>query len=387
MELDNIANWTNTSDSKLGVLNNSFASVEGNDTKKITDHAVAFFVCLFGLPGNLLIMAVYVRKMSTSTRLYMFSLAVADTAVCLCGVVLITSDPGVVTMQIVIYVFDMSTSFSVFLLVFVSIERLLAVRRPHSFTIKAQRAKTALKVIAITAGLFTTATTVASLKQYLRLNRVFEICTLCVCVITMTTCYSLTAATLVNKVRTHRNRVAALNRNRSLDRRELTRNSSLITTVHGVLCERNEETTCSHFKTNVVRPHPDAIYPADAAPVNVSTTGSQPTPAQSSHTTVYNGATSAHPTTTNNAVATHTKNVTLLFIVTVVFIASWMPKWMATMGVPIPKEVKRSFVINSFVNPFIYSVASAMFREDVRQFYRHSRDEVSRFLQCEMTVT
>jgi len=43
--------------------------------------------------------------------------------------------------------------------------------------------------------------------------------------------------------------------------------------------------------------------------------------------------------------------------------------------------VRRSFIINSFVNPFIYGVASAMFREDVREFYRHSRDKVSRFLQ------
>ena len=387
MELDNIANWTNTSDWLRGVLNNSFDSVEGNHAKKITDHTVAFFICLLGLPGNLLIMAVYVRKMSTSTRLYMFSLAVADTAVCLCGVVLTTSVPGVVTTQIIIYVFDMSTSFSVFLLVFVSIERLLAVRRPHSFTIKPQRAKTALKVIAVTAALFTTAMTALSLLQHHKFMRVFELCTMCVCVVTMTTCYSLTAATLANKVRTHRNRVAALSRNRSIDRRELNRNSALITTVHGVLCERDEEATCSHFKTNVIRPSPDTVYPADAAPVNVSTTGPQPTPAQSCHTTVYNGTTSAHSTTTNNAVATQTKNITLLFIVTVVFIASWMPKWMATMGVPIPKDVTRSFIINSFVNPFIYSVASAMFREDVRELYRHCCHEMSRFLQCEITMT
>ena len=368
--MENISRWTNTSDSQHGVLNNSFDSVEGNHTKKITDHTVAFCVCLLGLPGNLLIMAVYLRKMSTSTRLYMFSLAVADTAVCLCGVVLITSLPGVVTMQIVIYVFNMSTSFSVFLLVFVSVERLLAVRRPHSFTIKAQRAKTALKVIAVTTAIFTTATTVASLKQYHRFTQVFEICTLCVCVVTMTTCYSLTAATLVNKVRTHRNRITALSINMS-------RNNAHITTVRGVLCERNEGATCSHIATNVVRPYPHA----DADPANASITDVPTAPAQSCRTTVYDGTNSARPTTSNNAVATHTKNITLLFIVTVVFIACWLPKWMATIGVPIPKDVRRSFIINSFVNPFIYGVASAMFREDVREFYRHSRDKVSRFLQ------
>ncbi len=116
----------------------------------------------------------------------------------------------------------------------------------------------------------------------------------------------------MNKVRTHRNRITALSINMS-------RNNAHITTVRGVLCERNEGATCIHFKTNVVRQYPAAIYPADAAPVNASITDSPSTPAQSCHTTVYSVTTSVRPTTTNNAVATHTKNIMLLFIVTVVY--------------------------------------------------------------------
>ena len=45
-------------------------------------------MCSLGLPGNLLVIAVYIRNMKTSTRVYMFALAIADSAVCVCGVLM-----------------------------------------------------------------------------------------------------------------------------------------------------------------------------------------------------------------------------------------------------------------------------------------------------------
>ena len=45
-------------------------------------------VCVLGLPGNLLVIAVYLRLQTTSTRVYMFTLAVADLASCVSGVVM-----------------------------------------------------------------------------------------------------------------------------------------------------------------------------------------------------------------------------------------------------------------------------------------------------------
>ena len=62
---------------------------------------------------------------------------------------------------------------------------------------------------------------------------------------------------------------------------------------------------------------------------------------------------------------------------TVVFIACWLPFLLHSMGVPIVLHLDRLFVVNSVINPFIYSVASAMFREDVRQFSRQTRDKLS----------
>ena len=43
-------------------------------------------VPVLGLPGNLLCIAVYVRKMTTSTIVYMFALAVGDSSVYFCGI-------------------------------------------------------------------------------------------------------------------------------------------------------------------------------------------------------------------------------------------------------------------------------------------------------------
>ena len=69
--------------------------------------------------------------------------------------------------------------------------------------------------------------------------------------------------------------------------------------------------------------------------------------------------------------------VCVLFIITVVFIACWMPQWLYDAGFHIPSGVKRVFIINSVVNPFIYSAVSGMFRDDVRQFCREMRSKTS----------
>ena len=91
-------------------------------------------VCLLGLPGNFFVLTVYLRTMTSSTRVYMFALAVDGSAVCVCGIVLTRVLIDFITVQVITCTIDVAISFSVYLLVFVSIERLLAVRRPHTFS-------------------------------------------------------------------------------------------------------------------------------------------------------------------------------------------------------------------------------------------------------------
>ena len=98
-----------------------------------------FLLSVFGLPGNALVIAVYARQTKTSTRAYMFALAVADLAVCICAIVLTRVAMNHLELQIVVWVGHSTVTFSALLLAFVSVERLLAVRRPHSFSLSVER--------------------------------------------------------------------------------------------------------------------------------------------------------------------------------------------------------------------------------------------------------
>ena len=64
------------------------------------------------------------------------------------------------------------------------------------------------------------------------------------------------------------------------------------------------------------------------------------------------------------------KSVSLLFTITAVYIVCWMPLWLHYAGLSVPVEIRGVFLLNAVVNPFIYSVVSAMFRSDVKIVFR-----------------
>ncbi|KAI0210429.1 hypothetical protein LSAT2_004824 [Lamellibrachia satsuma] len=324
MDSGNTLSWTNGSS---GLQNDSFDLVKNIPPKKMDNFSIAMVImCALGLPGNLLVIAVYVRQMTTSMRVYMFALAVADSAVCVCGSVLIVGVTGLVTKVVVLYSMNISFTFSALLLVLVSIERLIAIRRPYTFSMEAQRAKTALMVVFAAAAILATVRLVAVIMKYVRVVRIIEISILFSIVLIMITCYTLMALTLLKNIKVSRNQVGVLNVIRSLNLGP------------------------SHMSSKVTAT--EQTGDPKSAPVS----------------------------TTNKATAKQTnafKNVFLLFVISVVFVACWLPAWLSSVGVSIPTDVKRTFIINSVVNPFIYGVASAMFRKDVRHFYSQTRVKLS----------
>ena len=66
----------------------------------------------------------------------------------------------------------------------------------------------------------------------------------------------------------------------------------------------------------------------------------------------------------------------LLLTVTVVYIITWLPLWLFYSGVSVPCVVQRMFILNSVVNPFIYSIMSSMFRDDLLMFLRKTRSSL-----------
>ena len=78
----------------------------------------------------------------------MLALAIADSAVFV-GAIILSTDPSIVfATYAVLYVLNVAVTLSMFLLVFVAIERLIAILRPHSFNTNPRRARRALIIIA-----------------------------------------------------------------------------------------------------------------------------------------------------------------------------------------------------------------------------------------------
>ena len=363
-------NWTNGSNVVQNILNETFDS--GTNKQKHTEDVpiVVLLLCVLGLPGNVLVITVYVRKMTTSTRMYMVALAVADSAVCVGMIVLGTALTGLVTTKVIIYVINMSIFYSVLLLVFVSIERLIAVRRPHSFTVNTERARKALITIAVAAVVFNTVHNWARLMQYEKFIRVYGLCFICVCILTMTTCYILIAATLLGRARASRSQITVQPGSYE------PRSSHMFQTVEDFVRQPGAGLSNITMKVNIIRP----VKCIDPGPSDVTTKFEETSRVQSSRTTIHGAATSARLSTSNKTVAKEKKtsaNVALLFVITFVFVVCWIPSSLDSMGFSIPREVQLLFILNSVVNPFIYSVASAMFREDARQFYHETRVKLS----------
>ena len=373
MDAMNTSTCANDSSVLHNVSNNSVNVTENNPTQKVDVLNVVFFLCVLGLPGNLLVIAVYIRKLTTSTRLYMFALAVADSVACGCGIVLSVAVMDLVSTIVFQCAINASITFSVFLLVFMSIERLIAVRRPHSFNMEAQRAKKALIIIAATTFLFATMAYVLEMKQYEQIERIFGLFMLVLCGSTMTTCYILIAATLIKRARTARNRIAVVRGTSSPDSRSSHVFSKLKvpTTLENLVCQHNAGV--SHITVKTIVPVEHDIRPIDPMSSPVTIEDEETSYVHSSRTTIPGTMKSTFVISTTKTVAKQTTtvaSVTLIFIITVVFIACFLPEWIHDTGIYIPVEMRRIYILNSVVNPFIYGVASAMFREDVRQFYR-----------------
>ena len=76
--------------------NGSGAQVQ-NDSSQLTHYVAREYaldpqyiftgLAALGLPGNLFVIAVYVRNITSSTKVYMFALAVSDTAACVAWII------------------------------------------------------------------------------------------------------------------------------------------------------------------------------------------------------------------------------------------------------------------------------------------------------------
>ena len=270
-------------------------------TKRVYFPSVMYFlVTVLSLPGNVCVIAVYIRQMTIPVKVYMFALAMADTGICICGIVLSSIKIDRVTAGIVFFISDVTITFSICMLAFVSIERLVAVCWRHSVNLSAVRVKLSLCVITLASSCNAIVLFLARLQRNVLLGRSLRLFNIISGVVIVTVCYVVIAVKLVRYTRAIRTNVAVL---------------SLA------------ETTATASST---------------VPSNIRTS------------------------TPKNA-KTY-KSVLLMFLVTVVFNVCWLPQWLMMVGVVVSDKLRFIFLVNSGVNPFIYSAVSSRFRSDVRQF-------------------
>jgi len=287
---------------------------------------------VLGLPGNLLVIAVYLRLHTTSTRVYMFSLAVADLASCVSGVVMASTPLSLVALYLFLYMGNTANGFSAMLLAFISTERFDAVRRPVAFNNASERAKKAVVRLGVFDVVIIAVFEIARHTCCPLFSRILVMIILCISVAVMIICYFLVTVTLLKNARTGRKNVGV----------------ELADSLPTVGTSARKETR--HVDTTI---RLTQVTPTQ--PNSSSKTGSEKS-------------------------ATHYKNVYLLFTVTAVYIVSWLPLWLAYGGVYVPRDVQYMFILNSAVNPFIYSIMSAMFRNDLRMFCRKTRSRFMNYL-------
>ena len=324
----NMSTWTNISTFLQSVLNDSSELSKDNTSQQLVYPGLVLlaFVVL-GLPGNILVIVIYIANMTTSTRVYMCSLAVADTTICICAIVLtLTFGHLVKTTMVVSFILVVTIMFTLFLLVFVSFERLIAVRRPHTFNMNPTRAKTYIVVFVLCAAIFTAVTGLAEYLKYTMFSVILRTSLLSASALTMVTCYTIMGVILLKKAITSRKQVTDIN-----------------------LVVSNKPSTIPSSALTFANVQ-SVVVQADQGKVVHKMAAKQ---------------------------AKNFKSIFLLFIITAVFVACWLPVWLHNIGLGISEVVRNIYVVNSVVNPFIYGVASAMFREDVRQFYRQTRAKLS----------
>ena len=187
----------------------------------------------------------------------------------------------------------------------------------------------------MTAASCSTVLTVAKLFQHKLSYRVTCLSVTISNVVIMVVCYTLVIITMLQKARDARRHVGALNETHSP-----ISGPSVTPNVNTVASSTTTADTTARTKKPTLR-------------MNVS------------------------KTTANQA--NSYKDLLLLFTITIVFLACWMPVWLSFAGLYVSVELQKMYILNSLVNPFIYSVVSAMFRDDMRLFYRKTRLKLSMF--------
>ena len=369
-------------------------------------------ICL-GLPGNVLVILIYMYRLTSSTRIYMFAVAIADTTVLLAFIVrgvfnlILFDNKSFLICNIArapLFVMSLALVYTCCILSYVAVERCLAVVKSNTFRLEAKRAKRFCVVAVghtfLQAGVYIiygwTDDNRSGLLRFLVVI-VFTIPPIAILV-----SYSMMIAFLKkckNKVGTTRQHAwhepettAVTSDNETVLHSDI--NSSHIRpdnrNMNDVIMNQ-ESPTERRMEKNV----PTIEITTCADPVNISTErvtrGVLPSMSnERAHSSTPNikseqiDLPQKHNTLAINVGSAQEIKVVqklkkrtsfdrvayMLVLVTASFLLLWIPACVSTLGLTLPDYLRDSFLINSVINPFIYSFMSAEFRQYVKELRR-----------------
>ena len=319
--------------------NNTDSGIE--QTYKMDTLALFLFgVVIVGIPGNVLVVVVYARKLTTSVRMYMLALALTDVLICVSYAT--TTYMGPASRDGPVYrtmwlLFNFGVVFSLLVLTVTAVERYWCIARPHSFTFSPRRGKVALLMTVAVAVAVATVIVIRVFEMFdlKKTENYYMMLHLGLCTFVILVMYTFLAKELIGR-----------------------------------------------FRRKQVKLNPDTTGMAveEGVKTQLATSSLSGEPPISLRATLDVTSVSRHQVSPNTkkiaSVDRQTKEVKaalMLCVVTAVFLACWMPVWLKMFHVDVPRDLVRVYVIQSVINPVIYSCMSSAFREDVKQFLSNCR--------------
>ena len=347
--MEGVSNATVDGNSTFPMIDlDSVDSFTGDEESPVLN--VMFLVLLVvGIFANVLVMSVQASRLTTSTRVYTFSLASVDAVVCIGLVGAVIARPWLVIQQCFIYIAIIAIAFSLFLLAFVATERCVAVLRPHTFNLSTRRAINAVTIMVIGSTICATALMAARtlLLNTMLLSLRITILTSTSSVITGS--YIMVAATLWKRSRDKAKRMTRPER-----------------TAHGS-----------------ARVAPDMQLSTVSAQLRESSCAGEMIKSSNFASLVSNGPRRRSWVNELGKIKEIAKRKTpgtllLVFVMTAVYYICWLPFWLHASGVPMNIQFSRLCLLHPVLNPIVYGFLSPMFRDDVRQSFRQTRTRLSR---------
>ena len=335
VDMESLTNTTPQSNSTARTFH--FDSSDSGIFSNTAVEIVFVVLSLLGFLGNVLVMAVNARRLTTSTKVYMFSLALVDATICLGAVTgSRTERLGTVFRTGIVYIVTTAAAFSMYMLAFVATERYVAVKRPHAFSLSSRRATIAVILIGIGSAIYAAVVVAAKvllLDLTLMILRIFVVTST---VVVIVVCYVMIAALLWIRARDKAKRGKA-------------------------------SQVAPEIKLSIIH-RGSATQEATVASAFPTASGSRVAPCVQA--------------TVASTVVAHKKTqgtLSLVFGITALYIFCWLPFWLYSIGVPMHTQLIRLYLLHPILNPLAYNFLSPMFREDLRHFCLETR---TKLLSC-----